>query len=118
MDHRIKLTFALIQTELSLSFCLNWAKFSCLSDGTKFRFPRRFFYLEQEIDMTNFTVHVMLQPGGGYIYDMVPQFFSLNPEGRPLPACLEGTKNLLDLPPSYEFRYNAALFPGEGIVNA
>ena len=39
-----------------------------------------------------------------------PQFISLTPEEKPLPACLSGRKN------GIHKRYNAALFPGEGIV--
>ena len=43
-----------------------------------------------------------------------PQFISLAPEERPLPACLSGPKHELSL--GYPDRRNAALFPGEGKV--
>ena len=43
-----------------------------------------------------------------------PQFISLTPEERPLPACLIGPFNGLSL--GSPWRYNAALFPGEGKV--
>ena len=43
-----------------------------------------------------------------------PQFISLAPEERPLPACLSGPKNGLSL--GSPTRYKAALFPGEGKV--
>ena len=44
-----------------------------------------------------------------------PQFTSLAPETRPLPACLNGTKKGLST--GSPVRYNAILFPGQGTFN-
>ena len=45
----------------------------------------------------------------------VPHFFSLSPEKHPLPSCLKGTKQALGS--AIAIRYNAALFPGEGMYH-
>ena len=44
-----------------------------------------------------------------------PQFISLAPETQPLPACLNGTKNGLNI--GNPVRYNAILFPGQGTLH-
>ena len=61
--------------------------------------------------ITLFSVHIMLTAGNQSPYK--PQFFSLDQETHPLPACLNGTKNVWDK--GYPYRYGAALFPGKGM---
>ena len=45
----------------------------------------------------------------------VVRFFSLEPEAKPLPSCLNGTKSKVDK--GSNGRYNAAIYPGKGNEN-
>ena len=75
-----------------------------MSISSEQQFPQSIFV----IFLILLSVHVMLTAGDVH-------FFSLEPEAKPLPSCLNGTKSNVDKGSSS--RYNAAIFPGKGNEN-